>query len=149
MQASSEVLTPCQNFKGYIMPHGYAYQHDPERYKRGEQSLVYAHRLAYERHFGPIPPGMCVCHRCDNRSCVNPEHLFLGTKKENTQDAVKKGRMPRGVKSCLAKLTEPEVAEIRKRYVPWVTTSVQLAKEYGVSRSTILRIIHNQRYNGG
>jgi hypothetical protein len=52
----------------------------------------YAHRRAWEEAFGPIPDGMLVLHTCDVRNCVNPEHLFLGTNKENTQDMVTKGR---------------------------------------------------------
>ena len=104
-----------------------------------------AHRLAYELTYGPIPPGMCVCHRCDVRSCVNPDHLFLGTKADNTHDMVRKGRhvaisLP-GSNNPSSVLTDDDVREIRRRVRVDGVSRTQIAKEFGVSQPLISQIV--------
>lgn len=106
------------------------------------------HRISWILHNGEIPEhnsfhGMCVCHTCDNRACVNPSHLFLGTNNDNTQDMIKKERnaQPQGEQHGCHKLTEKEVIEIREKYIPRKYSARKLAKEYGVYHSTILRIV--------
>jgi len=100
---------------------------------------VRAHRYSYELHIGPIPPQMFVCHSCDVRSCVNPDHLFLGTNQDNMQDCVNKGRISRGEDRHNAKLTPDLVGEIRERYLAGETQHF-LAKEYNMCQSTISRV---------
>lgn len=72
-----------------------------------------AHRVSYEIHIGEIPKGKWICHNCDTPKCVNPEHLFVGSAKENRKDAVNKKRVPVGEKNHFSKFTDIQVEEIR------------------------------------
>jgi hypothetical protein len=109
----------------------------------GNRNRSLAHRKMHELTRGPIPPGMCVMHRCDNPICVNPEHLQLGTHADNMADMKRKGRARghRGEAHPMAKLTEAQVIEIRRRYIPRVVGTPQLAKEFGVDTAMVQRIV--------
>jgi hypothetical protein len=98
-----------------------------------------AHRVAFEIVSGqPVPPGLDVCHKCDVRNCVNPEHLFVGTRAENMADCARKGRgrkqEGRGDTAPAAKLTSAAVLEIRRSFL----SASQLAQRFGVHKSTVL-----------
>lgn len=99
-----------------------------------------AHRYSWELHRGPIPEGLCVCHNCpggDNPSCVNPDHMFLGTISDNMRDAGKKGMIVHGSKHAFAKLTEDDVKTIRELYRSGAKRLFELAKHYGVNSMTL------------
>lgn len=107
----------------------------------GKHGSKWAHRIAYELAIGPIAAGMQVCHTCDNRQCVAPAHLFLGTALDNTLDKKRKGRSNMGVKHGMSKLTDESIEEIRRRYANNEATQAELATEFGVSRSCISFVV--------
>jgi len=90
------------------------------------------HRVSYETYIGEIKPGLLVLHKCDNPSCFNPEHLFLGTNKDNMEDMTKKGRKPIGEKVANSKLTEEQVREIKERLFNGETVN-EIFPDYPVS----------------
>jgi len=142
----------CWPWTGYKNQCGYGVT-----YKRNKHVL--AHRLAWEIVHGAIPNGMQVLHKCDNPRCCNPAHLFLGTHKDNMEDMTRKGRRvrgeqlrlsiknpPRGERCARTKLTSAQVLEIRRRYRPRVVSVSMLAKEFGINRSAIWKIVRGQRW---
>lgn len=109
-----------------------------------------AHRLSYEMHQKRIPEGLCVLHKCDNPPCVNPEHLFVGTRKDNSDDMEEKGRAvhAKGESHGSAKLTEEKISEIRRDYVRGSRTHGQpaLARKYDVNQTTIGVIVRRKTW---
>jgi hypothetical protein len=103
-----------------------------------------AHRISWELHFGEIEKNKNICHSCDIKLCVNPDHLFLGTQKENIHDMCKKNRQhrPTGVKNPKVKLTESQVLEIRELAKQKTNSIVKLSKKFNVCKSTINYIIN-------
>ncbi len=104
----------------------------------------YAHRLVYEIMYGSIPPGMFVCHTCDNPPCCNPDHLFLGTCRDNVDDMVNKGRQRRGSQAANSVLSEEQVEAVRKRYSEGGITQIKLAEQYGVTQRHISGVINGR-----
>lgn len=101
---------------------------------------VRAHRLALELTTTPVPPGMVVCHRCDNPPCVNPAHLFVGTHQDNMRDMKAKGRAAVGERHSRARIGAKEVAEIRKRAAAGEADSL-LGAAFGISRKTVFDVV--------
>lgn len=96
-------------------------------YFRFEGKARSAHRTAYELMIGPIPTGLCVCHHCDNKLCVNPAHLFVGTQADNIADMMRKGRSNKGQTAGPAKLINEQVLSIREEYAKGNITYEKLA----------------------
>lgn len=125
----------CLEWTGNIVKgSGYGYL----RYKNADRG---AHRVSYELNVGPISKGLFVCHRCDNRKCIEPTHLFLGTHADNMRDATKKGRMHLGEATAQSKLTTEGVIAIRTAYAKGGITYRELAATHGVSQGCILKVV--------
>jgi len=124
----------CWQWRGSVLPAGYG-----AFWLSGQNRL--AHRIAWQLSRQPILPGidLCVCHHCDNRLCVNPRHLFLGTYGDNGRDAAIKGRTAHGSRNGYSTLSENQISEILQRLGNGETT-VAISAELGVSRTCIWRV---------
>lgn len=125
----------CWEWTGTVIPKGY-----------GQISVAgshtYVHRLAWMLANGPdIPEGRHVCHRCDNKLCVNPAHLFVGTNAENRADSVAKGRHSHGTTHQWAKLDEATVLAIREARRGGLTVK-ELAEKFDVPYKTIDKVVY-------
>jgi hypothetical protein len=113
---------------------------------RGKQ--IRAHRASYEFHVAKIPVGLLVCHSCDNPSCINPNHLFVGTSKENTRDMLDKNRRPvlRGERHPNAKLTNDQVTQI-KQLRSENRLLKDIANQFNISFQTVSSITKGTTWN--
>jgi len=160
----SEPTTGCRLWLGGTTKAGYG------RIGLGRRGVSrYAHRVAYELVYGPIPDGLCVCHHCDQPCCIEPSHLFAGTKADNSRDMVSKRRHlaairpwrcrgnphphrvdpadhPLGERCANSKLTADQVTEIRRRGATGGKARA-LAAEFGVSREVIYGIFNRKRWS--
>lgn len=103
--------------------------------------ILSAYRLSYEIYTGEIPKGLCVCHSCDVRACVKPDHLWLGTHAENMADASRKNRMHPGEQSVQSKLKTEQVIEIINLYKTNNYSQEQLGEMFGVEKTQVHQII--------
>lgn len=105
-----------------------------------------AHRFSWEICKGPIPKNILVLHKCDNRACVKPSHLFLGTQQDNMKDMMSKNRQAKGEKHSQVKLTEKEVLRIRYLYSKGNISQRKLAKQFNVTQPMITNIVKRQNW---
>lgn len=121
-------VSGCHEWIGFLMPNGYGQFH-----KDGK--TAYAHRVAWEIANGSMPDGF-VLHKCDNRKCVNPDHLFVGSFDDNMADMMAKNRQAAGERSGHAKLTKEIVLAIRSE----VGLHREIGAKYGVTQSLVSMI---------
>ena len=121
---------------------------------RHQRRLILSHRHVFEIVRGPIPSGLFVCHKCDNKLCCNPLHYFSGTQKDNMQDAFKKGilklppieKRPRGKQNGATKIDEEKVILIRRLYAEGGETFRSLGRKFNLAYSHVGLIIKKKRW---
>lgn len=104
-----------------------------------------AHRVAWILTNGEIPAGLLVLHRCDNRACVRPDHLFLGTNDDNMRDMVEKGRAARGERNAFAKLNPDRVREIRALGAAGVS-QYAIADRFGITQALVWLVVNRKAW---
>lgn len=110
---------------------------------------IATHRLSFELAYGPIPAGLRVCHRCDVPACVRPDHLFLGTAKDNSKDMIAKGRVgdvgAKGQRNGKAKVSDAQVLKIRERAAAGESRTA-LCNEFGLTKASVGKIIRGETW---
>lgn len=135
----------CWEWAGSRNSRGYGQIYSGTRSQSGHVKPALVSRVSWEVHKGPIPEGVAVCHKCDNPPCVNPGHLFLGTRHENNTDMAMKKRTLNGERRPQSKLTDMQVDEIRRRYANGDISQRALGEEFGVGQSSVSLIVSRSR----
>lgn len=124
------VASGCHEFRSTIQKDGYGRFHF-----KGRQAP--AHRVAYQLYVGEIPAGMMVCHKCDNRCCVNPEHFFLGDAKDNVRDMHAKGRAV--TRRTVSDVQVKKTLALRSQGL----SQARIAEELGMDQANVSRVLRN------
>jgi hypothetical protein len=145
----------CWEWTGHTTPHGYGMICMGGH--KGKN--VTTHRVSYMLHHGAIPSRACVLHKCDNRKCVRPDHLYLGTQADNVRDMYQRNRQPKNDRVALmlktptigsmngsAKLTEGDVQEIRQRSTGRRGEAHRFAEEFGVNAMSIYKVLKGKTW---
>lgn len=134
-------LDDCWEWTGCRVTYGYGQIRQGRRCGR----KLLSHRVSWELHNSTIPTGMYVCHSCDNPPCVNPRHLFLGTNKDNQEDARRKGRRIFGERSPHAKLTDRKVIRMRRIRKTGLSQE-KIAAMFSISLSQTQKILKGEKW---
>lgn len=143
-----EKINECWEWQGMLNNHGYGVIVTENKRK-------YAHRESYKEFIGEIPNSKCVCHTCDNPKCINPKHLWIGTREDNNKDTVKKGRHNYGInlipamkgeKSPNSKLKNEDIFDIRQMLEKNIKRK-EIEKKYKISRGHLSMIANRQIWN--
>lgn len=129
-----ETETGCWEYQGCCQSKGYGFINTSIGSNKHSYTL---HRLSYYYHKHTDPASLVVRHDCDNRVCINPAHLRIGTHKDNSRDAMERGRTQKGEKHYLSKLTNECVINIKRRLREGNETLAEIAKDFGVQRATV------------
>lgn len=137
----NETFSPCTVWKAGLGTRGYG-----QFSWKGKQYA--AHRLSYTLNKGPIPEGHNVCHECDNRQCINPDHLYAGTQADNMLDKEmrRRGDQPYGEFHYRHELTNANIIEMRKLWKTGNYYQRELAERFSVSRDAVHKIVNYKTY---
>jgi hypothetical protein len=136
------VESGCWEWQAHVTRYGYGLlKNDQDDGPR----MVFAHRASWQIHHGKIPFGLFVLHKCDNRKCVNPNHLFLGTKKDNSDDRDRKKRQACGAKNGNAKYTEADILRIYDMRDAGMSNT-EIARAISGSRITVWEVVTGRKW---